>query len=483
MTSRNGLDLVIYGRVSVDRSKTGKAKSVDDQIAWLCEWAAREGHRVVEVRRDDGISASRFARSADRPGWQQVMADIADGRANGVAVWEASRASRDRRVWVALLAALEDAGGVFCEGGKVHDPSDPDDAFTLDLQAALSGRESAMTRKRVLRAVHSRAMEGRPHGQPVYGTRIEYDPETGKPLRRVLDVEASAIVREIARRLLAGGKGNSSTALARDLNERGIPSPKGGRWSAANLCRMITQPSLAGLRTYRGEVLEGVDTTSPAVLDVETHRRLVALISDPARRTTRDGSHRRSLLVGTAVCGVCDGPVRTVTKPLSGGRRSVAYVCRKFCTSREMGAVDDLVGAVMVGLLSRPGIAAALRAEDPAASTAADERARLLAKLEEARRLVAEDRLSLTSLADLEARLAPRIAELERAARPRHVPDAVLDATGPDAAERWEALDSSARRAIVSTLAHVRILPAGRRDRTIGFDPATVEITPRIKGA
>ena len=51
----------LYGRLSSERGAV-LSKSVDDQLSWLRRWAAGEGHQVVAESRDDGVSASRYAR-------------------------------------------------------------------------------------------------------------------------------------------------------------------------------------------------------------------------------------------------------------------------------------------------------------------------------------------------------------------------------------------------------------------------------------
>jgi site-specific DNA recombinase len=69
-----------------------------DQLAELTRTARREGVEIVSVRRDDGISASRYAATKQREGWRDVMATILDGRVTELWVWEISRATRDRPV-------------------------------------------------------------------------------------------------------------------------------------------------------------------------------------------------------------------------------------------------------------------------------------------------------------------------------------------------------------------------------------------------
>lgn len=59
----------IYCRVSVD----DRAVSLDAQEAGAREWCARQGHVVVAVHRDDGISGAEWDR---RPGVQRVRAAV-----------------------------------------------------------------------------------------------------------------------------------------------------------------------------------------------------------------------------------------------------------------------------------------------------------------------------------------------------------------------------------------------------------------------
>lgn len=469
-TASPQLRALLYGRTSLDRSR---GRSVDDQLTGLRGWAARENHRVVGELRDDGISASRWSRKA-RPDWQKAMDMITAGELDILGVWEISRSTRDRMVWASLVAACTEARVKIAVDGRVFDVEDPDDAYFLDQMVASGIRESAMTSKRTNRGSESRAAAGRPHGSLCYGYANEYDPATGKVLRRVQNPADAEIVREIARRLLAA---ESAASIAADLNSRGIPSPREGRWSGSNVSRLAQRPTLAGLRVYRGKVLEDVVATWEPILTVEQHRKLVARLTDPSRRSSRTGVHVRHLLPGVARCGICGGAVRALTRKLRSGGTTIVYNCReRFCFSRIAADVDAAVERLVVARLSQPDLLEALTADDPIASEAAENLARLRAKLDEARRLVAEDRLSLTSLVDLEARLLPQIEDAQRRARPRHVPTLVTDVAGPDAAARWAALSVASRREIVRALMTVRINRTGRRDSYVPFDPSAIEI-------
>lgn len=467
--------VALYGRVSIAVDQ--RAKSVDDQLAELRTWADREGWVVAATYRDDGVSASRFAHGRARPGWQSAMDDITAGRLNALLVWEISRASRDRPVFAALFAACAEAGVRIGTGGRLHDLTDADDGFVLDLGAALAVRDSALTSKRVLRAVESRAASGRPAGSVPYGYRRVIDPDTGRTVGRDKHPEHAVVVAEIVRRLLTREPAN---AVAVDLNRRGIPTATGKRWRPANLRVLAVRPTYAGLRVHRGEVLAGVQCTWPAIITEDEHHRLVDMFADPSRDKFRNPTHAKHLGTGIFRCGRsgCDGRMRVMAPGFDrkGRARPASYICRVcYKISRRQAAVDGLVEAVLCGRLARPDAVAELaQGDDPAVAEAAAEAARLTLKLRQARQAWDDDRLSLDEYTDMRARTEPKILAATERARVKHFPPALYAVVGPDVERRWRALPVGDRRSITAALVDVTILPAGSQARA--FDPALVEI-------
>ncbi|MDQ1528114.1 MAG: site-specific recombinase [Microbacteriaceae bacterium] len=487
---------MLYARVSQARNDT---RSVPDQLAELRTWATRDGWTIVAEHSDE-ISASKYANGEARPGWSQVTDVIATGGADVLAVWEISRATRDRSVFAALLAACSEASVLVATGGRLHDPNDPDDGFLLDLTAALATRESSVTSKRVRRAAESRAATGRPHAGLPYGYRRVCDTQTGVTLRWEPHPDQAPIVAEIFKRLLSREPAN---AIAADLNNRGIstggagrcakncgcragnhgrPNPKwegeharvSGRWIGGNLSKLALNPTYAALRARNGRVLDGVRANWPPIITEAQHYGLVALYGDSYRDKWRSPKTIKHLGGGLYRCGRdgCDGRMRVVTEVSKG--RPNRYDCRT-ChkVSRLQAPVDEFVSAVLVARLSQPDVLAALSSTDDAdVATAQIEVARLQGKLAQARQLVDEDRLSLESLADLETRTLPRLRVAQQAARPRNVPAVVAEVAGEQAAQRWAATPIASRRAVLDALITVTILPTTRRFQS--FDPGSI---------
>lgn len=407
-----------------------------------------------------------------------MMDDIATGKTDVLVVWEFSRTSRDRMVSAALLAACAESDVKLDVGGKLHDPSDPDDGFMLDLMSALSVRESSSTSKRTKRDVAARAEAGKAHGSIRYGYMTEYDPRSGKPLRRVPHPEHAPVVREIVDRLLAG---ESAHGVAADLNQRGIPTAKGAEWRGTNMLKMVLSPTYVSRRIYNGEDV-GPAEWPPLLTDAE-YQLLLAMNKSPDRDKYRKDTRVRYLGVGIYRCDVCKSRVRIVHDRRKRPGSQTSYTCSgaHYCVTRQQPPVDELIETAITRRLAMPDVVEFLAGfgNDDDVQIAAAEVVRLRNELNELYDDVTADppRLSRTALVRMEPKYLERIAAAERRAQPRSLPRAVFDIAGPDAEVKWKALPLDQRRAVLASLLDVEILPAGRGQWR--FNPEQIRATWR----
>lgn len=482
---------IVYGRVSLDRHD---GKSVDQQLDLGRRWVETVNGTVVGEYRDDSISASRYARKKARPDWTKAMEAISAGEADVVWAWEVSRATRDRSVWAALVAACQDTGTFIALDGKVHDVTDPDDGFMLDLGAMLAVRESGLVSKRVLRDVRARAAQGRPHGRVAYGWKRVYTvrPDGTKVLeRQEPDPEIAPFIREAAERVIAG---DSLRAIAHDFDRRGVPRhvdvrnarlerepAEPGRWDPNQIKRMVESPTNAGIRALRDKEL--VEDAWPAIIPMDTYRQARAILRAPDRLTHR-GSDPRWLLSGRATCGECGGTIRR-GKDRSGD----TYVCSaRGCVVRRVAALDSYIQAVLLAWFTQPHaepIARDLNPEDRddgerERRDAEQEVADLKATLDGWVDASVSGIVSPTSFARIEQGLLKRITDAQKRALPpvRMSPRMadLVAATDPHTA--WKAKSISDRREIVAELMDIRVHKSRRGTRTL--DPSCIEIKWRF---
>ena len=126
---------------------------------------------------------------------------------------------------------------------------------------------------------------------------VDDEPIARKILREELNpVEAEAL-KDAANRVLESVEPVGS--IIRDWHERGIMPVAAREWSNTSLVYTLTSARIVGYREWQGQKYP--TTQWPAILDRDTHERLVKLFSDPARRL---GAVRRQahLLAGFAEC-------------------------------------------------------------------------------------------------------------------------------------------------------------------------------------
>lgn len=307
-----------------------------------------------------------------------------------------------------------------------------------------------MTRDRVMRSVRANMASGRPYGRVLYGYRRVYDDQrNGVFLEQVPHEGQARVVQEAARRVMAG---ESCRSVALDFNARGITAPAGGAWDLTQIKRLVTRPAYAGLKVHHGKVIGSGDW--PALLDEQTYAACVSRLSDPRRKTMRDGTVRH-LLSGIATCGHCGGRLSVLRN-----RGYYAYTCREaFCVSCRSTALEEYVTEVVLERLSRPDALDVFTspAADDAIAQARRERDDLQARLESFYEQAAAGQLSSQGLAKIEARLLPQIEEASARAQPVPVPQVLRELVGDQVREAWSLLDVGVRREVVSILAEIKV--------------------------
>jgi site-specific DNA recombinase len=124
-----------------------------------------------------------------------------------------------------------------------RDLSDADDRFFLRIEVAHACRSSDDTSRRLRDALEDRAQEGRAHTS----ARRPYGYTQGGTA--IIEGEAR-VVREVFARYL---EGDTPPQIARNLNERGVPTSQGCRWRAEAVRALISSRHVSGIRVLRGE--------------------------------------------------------------------------------------------------------------------------------------------------------------------------------------------------------------------------------------
>lgn len=476
----------IYARISDD--PLGKEAGVTRQLEDGRELVKQRGWTLVgEPLVDNDLSAFKGAR---RPGYEQLMQLVDAKQVDKVVVFQTSRLWRNRKERADGIDRLRLAGVGLCPvKGAELDLGTASGRVFVGLLGEFDTFESEVKSERVARAARQRAEQGRPQAQVPYGWKRIRERDSQDRVMRWYDVEdphEGAIVREIVDRILAG---DPIIAISGDLNARGVPSPTGkGPWLRVSVRQIALRETNVARSTFHGQILEGVQGDWPALVDLDKHERVKALLNDPARITTRGGARRHLLSYGVGQCGVCGsnlvcmvGTKRRKTPDVNGELRVPfqSYACRaKHCVSRDATYVDELVSQVVAARLGQPDAADLLSGDDSKAKELREQAAGLRARLDTAADDYADGTLTREQLRRITGKLVPQIEQLETHALTAAGPSVqVLDGlvARPDVRAIWDALPVARKAAVLEALRlRVVLLPTGRRGR--GFDPESVRI-------
>jgi site-specific DNA recombinase len=343
---------VAYYRMSTDRQEA----SVPQQREWARRAADAHGVAVVAEFQDDGVSGSEIDKRRGLAALLSYCERPPGAPVAAVVVWDPDRLSRaDSIRTAAVVCRLVDAGvtRLLTQEGWVDFDSDLDRVlFHLRQDLSRSAYSKSLS-KSTTRAALSRARAGLwVAGKPPLAYALGGDGRLapGRP-------EEVELVLWLFRAY--ADTDDSLGDLARALDARGVPPPRGPRWRRDTVRKVLVNRAYVGdlvwnathqgkyHRVKGGEVhaaaarkarrhepnaaadLIVFEGAHPALVDRATFARVAAkLVAGRWRRTTPAPGGGAWVLSGLAYCGACGGRLtgRTERHARPGGR---AYTYRR----------------------------------------------------------------------------------------------------------------------------------------------------------
>jgi len=368
-----------YIRLSDSDDNPGESDSVANQRKLIDEWL--KGHPEIEVvgeAVDDGWSGLIFS----RPAFQEMMSEMAAGRANCCITKDLSRLSREHVDTLSYLRRVFPQLGV--RFVAINDNIDTLNDSGYDLSVSLKSIINDAYCRDISIKTRSALSVKRGNGDyvgacPVYGYRKSEDNRN----LLVPDEYPAGIVREIFRMKLDG---QSAARIAGILNERGVLSPleykrarglphpkknytdkEGVKWSPHTIIRIL------GDETYTGTLVQGKQSTPNYKLKeliskpegewqrtADAHEAIVSkqdfeLVGRLMRLDTRTAPDGDSVypFSGMLICGSCGNRMTRATR-----RRGKNVYCYYYCpTTKKRGCASegmlnetDLIRVVLEGV-------------------------------------------------------------------------------------------------------------------------------------
>jgi site-specific DNA recombinase len=410
------------------------------------------------------LSASRYSKKS-RPQYQALIAAIEAGEIEVLVAWHIDRLYRRLKELEQLIDLAEtNRLTIHTLNGEI-DLTSGDGRANARLLVLIAEKQSDDAARRIQRKHRELAERGLPKGGPrSYG----YERDG----LRVIESEAQVIC-DVANRVLAG---QSVYAIVKRLNDQGVSTAKGTRWTNHTLKGILTSPRIAGLRFHKGE--EVAQAQWPPILDRELWERVNATL----RRTsgTRSAPRHYLLTGGIATCGRCGSWLHAQVR--HNGKPGYACLAEKGCCAKltiDAARLDETVTEMVLQRMDSPR--SALRALKDGKNDVSKDLETIQADEEKLGTLgqdYANGLINRTAFMSAQKTLAHRIHESRQRLATKQTRSSLAAYHAPGSLRyAWPDLSVDVRRSIISTILTVEVAPATRRGPI--FDVSRVR--PRSK--
>ena len=366
------MNAAIYVRVSTDQ-QAEKGYSIDTQLEACRKYAIELGADNIDEFVDDGYSGEFI----DRPALTNLRERLGKKEFQVVIAYAPDRLSRNTIHLLIISQEIEKAGAMR-RFASVNFEATPEGELMYKFQGIVAEYEKEKIKERTMRGKRGKAAKGlvisdtKPFG---------YIFDSEKNTYIINDTEA-AIVRMIFEFMV---KEKMGTALiCKELNARGIPSPRAKRaWIVSSIHRILTNTLYKGViysMKYRYEKIglkqkkrslrpesEWIPVNVPAIIDEITWQaaqKQLKANKDHAKRNLK----RDYLLNSLVTCAVCG---RAMVISHSGCKQHISYYAclskksssylysgQKPCTARQVPTelLDEHVFSYLLELFNNSGL-------------------------------------------------------------------------------------------------------------------------------
>ena len=367
----------IYTRVSSEKQVEGTSLEVQEAVC--LRLAEREGAEIVDVISDEGVSGAFYL---SRPGIQRALGMLEDGRANMLITTKLDRTGRDVEIVRLIQKRVQAAGAQLMFADGMTFANNATGKLLLTQMAGFAEFERELIRERTMGGRRKRAEDGEQMARTFspYGYHIvtkddvlagRYPAGTAGSYQIIED--RAATVRSIFQQY---ADGTSLRSICRNLNEQGLPTPRGSaNWLHGTIRVMLKSTVYKGdahfgkkeSRADEGRVSSGmsaryvrdadpstwVEIKAPPIVSEELWERCQKSLGE-ARARNAGNPKKMHLLTGLLRCPKCGLGLSGQWKRYSLRDGSDAsehfYQCRMSRPSQHTGKVvcsNQRYGAAM----------------------------------------------------------------------------------------------------------------------------------------
>jgi len=210
----NTKSTILYERLSREDERENESISIENQKAYLEEYATRSGFTNLVHMTDDGWSGTRW----DRPGFLRMMDEVERGGVDAILIKDMSRLGRDHLRVGLFLERLRETGVRLIAVAEGIDTAKGEDDF-MPFRNIIAEWHARDTSRKIRAIFGARTAQGKSvTGAVPYG--YLHDPQDRQ--KWIIDEEAAPVVQRIFRSVIDG---KSLTQIADGLTADKILTP------------------------------------------------------------------------------------------------------------------------------------------------------------------------------------------------------------------------------------------------------------------
>lgn len=311
----------IYKRVSSEGQAKEDKTSLEEQERRCRDWLDKlGGYQVVAVESDGGVSGGKL----HRPAFDRVIERARNGEIDAVIVAKVDRYARDNDVSGVLSFTLNQYGVELMIVDR--DLTTPQGRMLVHMEGGWAEWERSIIRDRLTTGRYNKVKKGTLIGSSFTAYGYDYSKDSKS---YILNETESGWARQIFEWI--GIEGMSMSAVARRLNDLGVPTKRKGKgWVSSTVKQMIDNPVYYGQFTYfknkatapigsrgigsaqedktshvRRDQSEWVGTEVPAIVSKELWDACQQAKERNTIQSKRNGKLDYLLRAGMLVCNLC----------------------------------------------------------------------------------------------------------------------------------------------------------------------------------
>lgn len=327
-------------RADMEAESRGEGETLAKHEKALTELAKRQSLAVVKQYREI-VSGENIAA---RPQMQALLADVNDGKYDGVLVMEIERLARGDTIDQGVVAqAFKASGTKIITPIKTYDPNNEFDEEYFEFSLFMSRREYKTIRRR-MNAGRIAAIKDGNYIAPIppFGYK-KIHPEPKVYTLEIISEQAEIVKMIYDMRL----KGSGPRAIAEELNRIGAAPVKSRYWERVSVKKILENPVYAGkIHWYSkrdGDIVCG--GKHEAIIPEETFDRVQELIKNKTIAHVKSDETLKNHYHGMLYCKNCGHQmIRRYIKASGKSHILCRYrACRGKVVGSTMNSVDEAV--------------------------------------------------------------------------------------------------------------------------------------------